>query len=64
MKEKLQALLNIDRDLTDEETEKVRNIITVQEILLIVGGICSSVVSCWTAGQQVELAFLHQGHES
>ena len=30
---------------------------------VITGGICGTVVACWTAGQ-VEQSILHQGHDS
>ena len=35
-----------------------------KEYIITVGGIHSSVVARWTAGQQVEWLILHQGHDS
>ena len=39
----------------------------IQDIILCLsheGGIHSTVVACWTAGQKVEPSVLHQGHDS
>ena len=33
-------------------------------IIIIIRGVCSTVVACWAAGQQVERLDLHQGHDS
>ena len=35
-----------------------------QPVVRTGGGVCSTVVACWTAGQQVEQSILHLVHDS
>ena len=42
------------------------NFLLLQQQVHIINrlGICSTVVACWTAGQQAEQSILQQGHDS